>query len=317
MSDSDFQGTIKRLPEPARERLKLGARERFILLFALFNAMFCLLFVLLLQNRQYADHIEMIEATATEEAIKVTTQKSEIEALEDKVSTLEDKISELLFPTPTPTVASPTADPAPNPPTSTLPATVTPSPVPPPPCGTPTPVAHVYGLTATCSISVANCKSAAGAPDGGAGEIYPGGVITLDMGIGNGITDGGGDDFVFYEWWNPSAEGVFMDYVVIELSEDGSTWYQVFNWGDGYNYPMDEFAGIITFSSDDDGEVNNELIPSALLYGISPTPPHPSGILIDIGFLGRPTGVAYRYIRISCPYEAGDPVQVDAVEGFH
>jgi len=294
MSDSDFQGTIERLPERVRERLKLGARERFILLFALFNAMFCLLFVLLLQNRQLASDIETIKATATEGASQV-----------------------LRFPTPTPSIASPTADPASNPSTSTLPATMTPSPVPPPPCGTPTPIAHIYGLTATCSISVTNCRSATKAPDGGAAEIYPGGVITLDMGIGNGITDGRGDDFVFYEWWNPSAEGVFMDYVVIELSEDGNNWCRIFNWGDGYNYPMDDFTNIVAFSNDGNGEMNNEIIPSAYLYGVSLNSLNPSGILIDIGFLSRPPGVAYRYVRISCPYEGGDPVQVDAVEGLH
>jgi cell division protein FtsB len=147
MPDSDFQGSIERLPERVRERLKLGARERFILLFALFNAMFCFLFVLLLQNRQYVDHIEMIEATATEEAVKVTIQRSEIEALEDTVSTLEDKISELLFPTPTPTVVPPTVASTPVPPASTprptVPPTLVPSPtatpVPPTPTNTPVP----------------------------------------------------------------------------------------------------------------------------------------------------------------------------------
>jgi len=319
MSDNSIHESAISLSERVRERFKLGARERFILLFTLFSAMFCLLFVLLLQNRQLAEHIEVMEAAAIEAAATATVQRNAIAALEEIIDTLEKEIDELLHPTPTPTITPSATALEPSSPISTARATVTPTRVPLPPHGTPTPTADAdaYGLTAICSISVTNCRDATGAPDGRAAEVHPGGTIILDMGAGNGITNGRGEDLAFYEWWDSSANGVFMDHVVIELSEDGNTWYQIFNWGDGYSHPMDDFSFIAAFSNDDDGEVSDEFIPSTLLYGIFPYPPRPSGILIDISFVDGSSDVVYRYVRISCPDGGVDPVQVDAVARFH
>jgi hypothetical protein len=179
------------------------------------------------------------------------------------------------------------------------------------------PTAFSYGATATCSAGIPDCSASTGEPDNSETNIEPGGVITVDMGIGNGIMNGRGYDFVFYEWWNPDsgpAGDVELDEIVIELSADGDTWYEVFNWGDGYNPSMDDYTNVVGQSNDVDGEVDNEIIPSTLLYGIPPIPPHPSGILVDINFLGAPPNTAYRYVRLSCPSDGGDAAQVDTIE---
>jgi hypothetical protein len=182
------------------------------------------------------------------------------------------------------------------------------------------PITYSYPITPTCNISVTDCFSSTGAPDGDAAQIGEGGVITLDFGIGNGIMDGRGYDFVFYEWWNsaPAPTGsVNLDFIVIELSEDLATWYQVFNWGDSYNSPMDDRTNIAAFSNDGDGEVDNEVITATLLYDW-PNPP-PTGILIDINFLTDPPNAQYRYVRLSCPDDGptNDAAQVDAIERLH
>jgi hypothetical protein len=134
MSEQDVPRSSTIVQKRVQQKLTLDARQRFILLFALFNAMFLLLFVLLLQNRQLADHIEVIEATSTEAAGEAAMQvgglENEVEALEDKVEALEDKIGELLLLTPTTNTASPIAGPVPNSLTTACSATAPPTPVP-------------------------------------------------------------------------------------------------------------------------------------------------------------------------------------------
>jgi hypothetical protein len=175
---------------------------------------------------------------------------------------------------------------------------------------------YSYPITSTCNISVANCLSGTNTPDSNAAEIAVGGVITLDFGIGNGIMDGRGYDFVFYEWYNDDCTCVQLDWIEIELSEDGEAWYTVFNWGDGYDSPMDDSTNIVSYSQDGEEE-DNEHIPISILYGIPPNPPHPSGILIDINFLANPPDTRYRYVRLSCPVGGDDVAQVDSIERLH
>lgn len=142
-------GATKRaalLTERAREKLTLDSRGRFILLFALFNVMFCLLFVLLLQNRELVLHIEVIEATATQAAREKTEH---IGGLENTIATLEHKVDELINPPPTftPTYTSPRVSSTPRPPSSPTSVSTSPTPqpsptatfVPPPPTNTPIP----------------------------------------------------------------------------------------------------------------------------------------------------------------------------------
>lgn len=172
------------------------------------------------------------------------------------------------------------------------------------------PITYSYPITRTCSPTVGNCDDVMGPPDNQAANLDPGEVITLDFGLGNGIMDGQGYDFVFYEWDNGGY--VYLDWIMIELSVDATMWYTAFYWGDGYNSPMDDNTNIVAYSNDPGGEVDNEQIPIADLY------PYPgTGITIDIHFLANPPETQYRYVRLSCPAGGGDSAQIDAVERLH
>jgi hypothetical protein len=182
------------------------------------------------------------------------------------------------------------------------------------------PFSYSYGMTATCSISVTNCLDIIGPPDSDFTEIQEGGVITLDLGIGNGIMNGRGYDMVFYEYDNLGV--IYLDWTIIELSEDLSSWQTVFNWGDGYQSPptctdspsvaCDDFTNVLSFSNDADGEQDNEVITTTLLY-------NGPGILIDIDFLGGLPTALYRFVRLSSPDNgpASDPAQADSIERLH
>lgn len=169
-----------------------------------------------------------------------------------------------------------------------------------------------YGDTPTCSGS-ANCDNAGGPPDGQPADVFQGGYLMFTLPPGSGISDGMGYDFVFFE--NPAGVGILLDWVVVEISEDGSSnWCEVFDWGN-QNPPEPSPSDLDTntnieppYGSDFDGEVDNEAIPSAALW---PGPPD-TGIAIDIGVCSPGS---YRYVRFSCPNDGSgnDGAQVDAI----
>jgi len=124
-SDRGLVGRVRDLVRRARERLTLDSRRRFILLFALFNAMFCLLLLLSLQNmqltaekRQMEGSLQTVEALVTEAVKQIVT------------------LGSLLTPEPTSTALPPTATWTPVPPTPVPTATMTQTPVPPSPTAT-------------------------------------------------------------------------------------------------------------------------------------------------------------------------------------
>jgi hypothetical protein len=168
-------------------------------------------------------------------------------------------------------------------------------------------LSSTYGDPPAC-ITTTNCISASGAPDGNPADIDEGGYLTFTLPAGSGIRDGAGYDFVFYEY--PAAPGILLDWVVVEISEDGITWYEVFNWGSG---GLDTNTNIEPpYGSDGDGELDNEPIPSGDLWS-------GTGIAIDIDTptWDPPPGSQYRYVRFSCPSGGGDGAQVDAIERLH
>jgi hypothetical protein len=158
-----------------------------------------------------------------------------------------------------------------------------------------------------CEPANPNCGLAGGPPDGQALNLNPNEAVTLDFGEGTGIIDGPGPDLVFYEWPNPP--GILLDFIIIEISANGSTWYTVFAW-DGMPGGV-VGTNIDAYATDGNGEQDNESIPSSALY------PYPgTGITIDIG-IWAPAGYSYRYVRLRCPGNGGDPAQVDAVQRLH
>ncbi|MCX8066219.1 MAG: hypothetical protein N3B68_00085, partial [Anaerolineae bacterium] len=163
-----------------------------------------------------------------------------------------------------------------------------------------------------CNPYNPNCGQAGGPPDGQALNLGEGQSVILDFGQGRGIIDGPGPDLVFYEWLYPMSNppGILLDFIVIELSHNGSQWCTVFAW-DGQS------GGVIGtnidgYATDGDGERDNEPIPSTALY------PYPgTGITVDIGFW-CPAGYSYRFVRLRNPGGGdGDPAQVDAIQRLH
>jgi uncharacterized repeat protein (TIGR01451 family) len=112
-------------------------------------------------------------------------------------------------------------------------------------------------------------------------------------------------DLVYYEL--AMASGILMDHVIIQIS-DGSNWYTVLNWGDGFpdtntsiSIPLDLFPN----PSPCNGEPDNCEISAAYLR-------NGTGVQIDISIV--PSGV-YSYIRIqSLSTGDGDGADLDAVE---
>jgi hypothetical protein len=154
---ADIRELTTGLDRRIRQRLTLDARWRFILLFALFDAMFCLLLLLSLHNAQLkkekrwlvednyrlGNSLQVIEALATEAVERITVLESEIEELQTPKSTSVISTSKMT-PTPTPPISAPTATAAstlvfPSPTATMTPTLVLPSPTRTPVPSAPTP----------------------------------------------------------------------------------------------------------------------------------------------------------------------------------
>jgi hypothetical protein len=172
-------------------------------------------------------------------------------------------------------------------------------------------LSSTYGGPPTC-ITTTNCISATGPPDGNPADIAEGGYLTFTFPAGSGIRDGSGYDFVFFEY--PAGPGILMDWIVVEISDDGVDWHEVFNWGDNIT---DTNVNVASYNYNGDaGEEDNEPINSADLWpgGLPLT-----GIAIDINTptWDPPPGSQYRYVRFSCPIGGGDGAQVDSIFRLH
>jgi hypothetical protein len=170
-----------------------------------------------------------------------------------------------------------------------------------------------YGGVPACDPGVSNCGNASGAPDGNIAGIPVGEYLTFTLPAGSGIRDGPGYDFVFFE--HPNPPGIHLDWVVVEVSDDGFTWQQVLNWG---NNITDTNTNVAPFNFNEGpppgppptGELDNEQIPSGALWSNT-------GVAIDISIIGPPPGSQYRYVRFGCPAGGADDAQVDAIQRLH
>jgi hypothetical protein len=119
-------------------------------------------------------------------------------------------------------------------------------------------------------------------------------------------TPDGNYDLIFYEALNP-ADGteILLDNIVIGISQDGITYYVVFNWGD--DNPDTNTNIDSTLQPEDD----NTPIPISDLYenGVFPQ----TGILIDVDTApAAPPEGTYTYIVILSP-PSTDAAQVDSI----
>jgi hypothetical protein len=185
----------------------------------------------------------------------------------------------------------------------------------------------VYAYSTTCEPA-AICGPAL-EPDGLQLDLAIGAVITIEFGIGNGITDGPGYDMVYYEWpadIGGGVGGILLDMVRIELIDETAPYssYIVFDWDE--SSPVD-IAGTNIDSYAAGGEMDNTPIPAVDLYPGPSTIPWNTGIAIDIGIAAQavqppqsplPGGGRFRWVRItSLPGGAGDTAQIDGVVRLH
>jgi hypothetical protein len=171
----------------------------------------------------------------------------------------------------------------------------------------------VYTTPGSCSPTPL-CEEALGPPDGQEVPLACGETITLYFGAGQGINDLAGYDMVLYEWPNPP--GIHLDFMILELSADGTTWYRVFAW-DGAPGGV-EGTNVDDYAIDGDGEVDNEQIPSGELYP-PPVPPDNlnTGVAIDVQAWVPPGSGPFDWVRIIAPPGCGDATQIDSILKLH
>jgi hypothetical protein len=186
-------------------------------------------------------------------------------------------------------------------------------------------IPYTYTTSIAYTGIVTNASDAAGPPDGFASGITGTGMIILDFGVDRGIIDGPDYDMVLFEWFNPGVftptGGIHLDYVTLELSADGTTWYPVFDWnGDNPGDVVGTNIYESGYATDANGELESEPIPGSDLYPtglVLPGPPPQqvnSGITIDIG-AWTPPGYSFHLVRLRYPGGGANPGgNVDAVQ---
>lgn len=144
-----------------------------------------------------------------------------------------------------------------------------------------------------------------GGPDGNDHNPGPNGSITILFSPAVTADGTSTPDFVYYEILvNPTR--VDLDWVMIEISSDGSTWYTVFVWGDGTpdtnsNVDINVIGGL----EDDNRQFN-----PVDLY-------NQTGVTIDIDAIpGITTGVDYPWMRIS-GIGGSDGPNIDAIQPYY
>ncbi len=153
-----------------------------------------------------------------------------------------------------------------------------------------------------------------GIPNGGTvGSIDDGHYVIINLSatpiVVNGISDTG-YDLVYYE--RVSGGGVDMDRVILSISMDNTTYYVVFNWGDGTPDANSSVAGVAG------SEADNQHIDAANLYQDPSAPTSPdTGIQIDVDNApSHPPAGNYYYLAIQAPTPTtgNDGADVDSVQ---
>jgi len=141
-------------------------------------------------------------------------------------------------------------------------------------------------------------------PDGSIYNVWSGSYLTLKL----TIPTGPGYDVVYYE--RPNGSGILLDWMVVEVSQDGVNWSQVFYWGDPSQNPDTNTNVDYTLLPPlDPPEPDQRDISSAILYNTT-------GIAIDLDALGL--SGTYNYIRFYAPPgDVDGHSEIDAVQVLH
>ena len=124
-------GQVTRWVELFREKLRLDARARFILLFALFDAMFAALLLVLLQNADLAAQNAQLAKENRQLGESLTSVEAGATQAVQQIATFESALRELQVPISTPTIAvtKESSSPAPLIPVATVTVTLKPGPL--------------------------------------------------------------------------------------------------------------------------------------------------------------------------------------------
>ena len=144
--------------------------------------------------------------------------------------------------------------------------------------------------------------------DSNIGVITQGTYIVIQLSIVVGVPDGN-YDLVFYEYNNGGT--IYLDHIIVGITNDptGSSYYEVFYWGDGDpddNSNVGDIAG---------AEDDNQPIDTDELYDPDGNGPLPqTGILIDVDNApSNPPSNTYQYIVVIAPPGSGE-AQMDAIQ---
>jgi hypothetical protein len=173
--------------------------------------------------------------------------------------------------------------------------------------------------------------------DSNVGTIADGTYIVISLQITVDSTPDNNYDLAYYEWNNGGA--VYLDWIIIGITNDptGSTYYEVFNWGDGdpdLNSNVGDIAAAAGDEFDDhtvpvsDNAEVPVLPPEDELHDPDHDPGNPpadpetngplpgTGVLIDVDSApSDPPPNTYEYIVIiSPPGGTGGDAQVDAIQ---
>jgi hypothetical protein len=140
-------------------------------------------------------------------------------------------------------------------------------------------------------------------PDGIVYILPAGGALTLGINLtANSDPD---YDLVYYERQAPSGNGIFLDWMIVQIS-DGYSWYTVFNWGDNIADTNSNMDFNILPNPQIPPEGDQRDIPAASLY-------NGTGIAIDVDAIVPPG--TYSYIRfIAPPGDADGQTEIDALD---
>jgi hypothetical protein len=159
--------------------------------------------------------------------------------------------------------------------------------------------------------------------------VDDGSYIVLDLSVTVSSAPDNFYDLVFYEWDN--GGNVYMDLIIIGISNDasGSSYYEVFNWGDN---EADTNSNVSDLAAG--GENDDETIPLSDPAAVPPSPdtlhdpdydpangtngPLPqTGVLIDVdNAASKPPPGTYKFVVIISPSTGtgGGSANVDAIQ---
>jgi hypothetical protein len=176
-----------------------------------------------------------------------------------------------------------------------------------------------YPVTSTPVGIVATVppQTTIGTPDGNVGGVSDGNYFVLAL-ITPIVVNGPPDtnyDFVYYE--RATGGGIDFDSVVISISMDNSTYYMVFNWGDGAPDNNSNVGDVVTNTGT---ENDNQHIDASELHdpdGAGPAPD--TGILVDVDNApSNPPPGNYFYVAIQAPAappsSGNDGADLDSIE---